>query len=112
MESVKYGFIINGQFGHGHPEGYDASQLPVIDDIIVEGLKATNVSRLVQISGLRNSPFTNIHLSNIFATFDGTEKRRVAWEKKAWDCFLCSGTYRNVTPLPDPTVCPCITLQQ
>lgn len=94
MANVQVGVEATGHCD-SHPDGkFDPSALPVVSGITFEDIVGTNVSIAGNFTGLSESPFTSICLSNV--TFS------ISSNPTPWLCSDVSGSSQNVSPEPCP----------
>ncbi|XP_047938670.1 probable polygalacturonase [Salvia hispanica] len=112
MDTMKYVFWMNGDYG-GHPDpGFDPKALPEITNINYRDMVAKNVKIVGALSGIKGDAFTNICISNVTAALENKEKKK---EKKGgflfgeekgkklpWNCTDVGGVSSKVTPKAGP----------
>ncbi|KAK4363589.1 hypothetical protein RND71_018830 [Anisodus tanguticus] len=92
MKNVQVGVEATGQCDSHPDEKFDPSALPVVSGVTFKDIVGTNVSTAGNFTGLSESPFTSICLSNV--TF--------SISSNPWLCSDVSGSSRNVSPEPCP----------
>lgn len=98
MENVKVAIRATGQF-ESHPDDkYDPHALPVVKGISFKDIIGTNITMAGNFSGISDSPFTAICLSNI--SFNSSTSAVSA----SWVCSNVSGFSENVYPEPCPAL--------
>ncbi|KAH0660358.1 hypothetical protein KY289_029106 [Solanum tuberosum] len=95
MANVQVGIDATGHCDSHPDEKFDPSALPVVSGITFEDIVGTNVSIAGNFTGLSESPFTSICLSNI--TFSISSNPFTPWL-----CSDISGSFQNVSPEPCP----------
>lgn len=95
MANVQVGIEATGHYDSHPDEKFDPSALPVVSGITFEDIVGTNVSIAGNFTGLCESPFTSICLSNI--TFSISYNPFTSWL-----CSDVSGFSQNVSPEPCP----------
>ncbi|WMV31753.1 hypothetical protein MTR67_025138 [Solanum verrucosum] len=95
MANVQVGIEATGHCDSHPDEKFDPSALPVVSGITFEDIVGTNVSIAGNFTGLSESPFTSICLSNI--TFSISSNPFTPWL-----CSDISGSSQNVSPEPCP----------
>ncbi|KAL3364924.1 hypothetical protein AABB24_010196 [Solanum stoloniferum] len=95
MANVQVGIEATGHCDSHPDEKFDPSALPVVSGITFEDIVGTNVSIAGNFTGLSESPFTSICLSNI--TFSISSNPFTPWL-----CSNISGSSQNVSPEPCP----------
>ncbi|KAL5177817.1 putative polygalacturonase [Glycine soja] len=94
MENARQGIKIAGDVG-GHPdEKFNPNALPVVKGITIKNVWGVRVNQAGLIHGLRNSPFTDVCLSNI--NFHGMRGPR----SPSWKCSDVFGFAHQVSPWP------------
>lgn len=95
LENIYLGFSITG-FSGSHPDDeYDPSALPVVRAITFNDVIGENVTIAGNFSGLVDSPFTSICLSNV--TFSISSE-----SSPPWFCSNVTGFSEEVLPDPCP----------
>ncbi|CAN4091380.1 unnamed protein product [Withania somnifera] len=95
MENVRVGIKATGYYESHPDEKYNPSSLPTVSGITFEDIIGMNVSIAGNFTGLSESPFTSICLSNI--SFSISSKPSTPWL-----CSDISGSSENVLPEPCP----------
>lgn len=93
MEYVHLAISASGQCGSHPDDKFDPHDLPAIDSITFRNIVGKNVTIAGNFSGIEESPFTSICLSNISLLVDSDPS-------KSWVCSNVSGFYDNVSPKP------------
>ncbi|KAM3326412.1 putative polygalacturonase [Capsicum chacoense] len=95
MDNVQVGIKATG-YSDSHPdEKYDPSLLPTVSGITFKDIVGTNISIAGNFTGLSESPFTSICLSNISFSISSDHST-------PWLCSYISGSSENVFPVPCP----------
>ncbi|XP_016555616.1 probable polygalacturonase isoform X1 [Capsicum annuum] len=94
MANVQVGVEATGQCDSHPDEKFVPSALPVVSCITFKDIVGTNVSIAGNFTGLSDSPFTSICLSNV--TFF------ISSNPTPWLCSDVSGSSQNVSPEPCP----------
>jgi len=95
MDNLQVGIKATG-YSDTHPdEKYDPSSLPTVSGITFEDIIGTNISIAGNFTGLSESPFTSICLSNISISISSDPST-------PWLCSNISGSSKNVSPEPCP----------
>ncbi|CAA2963877.1 probable polygalacturonase [Olea europaea var. sylvestris] len=95
METVQQGIKVTGQWGSHPDDKFDPSELPVVGEITFTNITGINITTAGYFSGIEESPFTSICLSNI--SFSVTSDPSTSWV-----CSDVSGSSKNVSPEPCP----------
>ncbi|XP_009624502.2 probable polygalacturonase [Nicotiana tomentosiformis] len=95
MENVQVGIRATGYYDSHPDEKYDPSSLPVVSGITFKDIVGTNISIAGNFTGLSESPFTSICLSNISFSISSDPST-------PWLCSDVSGSSENVFPEPCP----------
>lgn len=95
MENVQQGIKATGQFTTHPDDGYDPDALPNVTAITFRDIVGVNITTAGIFSGIDESPFTSICLSNVSlsASFD---------PPASWICSFVEGESVNVSPEPCP----------
>jgi len=94
VEKARQGIKIAGDVG-GHPDDkYNSDALPLVKGITIRNVWGVKVNQAGLISGLKNSPFTDVCLSII--NFHGMRGPRTP----NWKCSDVSGFAYQVSPWP------------
>lgn len=95
VENVQRGIKASGQFMNHPDDEYDPNALPIVSGITFRDIVGVNVTTAGVFSGIDESPFTSICLSNISlpASCDPAA---------AWICTNVEGSSVNVSPEPCP----------
>ncbi|GKU85367.1 hypothetical protein SLEP1_g45 [Rubroshorea leprosula] len=89
-----------GATGHcrSHPDDkFDPDALPIVDKITFQNIIGTNITVAGNFTGIEESPFTSICLSNISLSMNPASSTY-------WECSYVSGFSESVFPEP----CPCL----
>ncbi|XP_057790430.1 probable polygalacturonase isoform X1 [Salvia miltiorrhiza] len=95
LENVQRGIKATGQFTNHPDDGYDPNALPIVTGITFRDIVGVNISTAGVFSGIDESPFTSICLSNVSlpASYDTST---------SWICAYVEGSSVNVSPEPCP----------
>lgn len=96
IENARTGIKISGSVGDHPDDKYDHNALPIVKGITVKNVWGVKVLQAGLIQGIRNSPFTDICLSDINLRGTNVTKSRTP----SWKCSEVSGVARRVSPLP------------
>ncbi|KAK1293063.1 putative polygalacturonase [Acorus calamus] len=95
MENVHTAFYFTGQYG-GHPDDhFDRNAFPVIEHITLKDVVGTNITLAGNLSGISESPFTSICLSDISLSV-------ASKPSNSWFCSNVLGSSKSVSPDPCP----------
>lgn len=96
LENIYLGICMTG-FSGSHPDDkYDPNAVPVVGNVTFENVIGANVAIAGNFSGIVDSPFTPIFLSNVtFST--GSES-----SSSSWFCSNVMGVSEDVFPEPCP----------
>ncbi|KAJ9549823.1 hypothetical protein OSB04_022366 [Centaurea solstitialis] len=94
MVDARKGIKIAGDVGDHPDENYNRNALPVIKNVRIRNVWGKKVQQAGLIIGIKNSPFTNICLSNI--NLHGSIGTRYV----PWNCSNVRGGSIQVTPSP------------
>lgn len=98
MENVQQGIKVTGQ-SNSHPDDkFDPNALPIVSDITFRDIVGENITTSGIFSGIDESPFTSLCLSNVSLSFTSDPAT-------SWVCSDITGSSNNVTPEP------CLELQ-
>ncbi|XP_038683685.1 probable polygalacturonase isoform X2 [Tripterygium wilfordii] len=97
MENVELGIQVTGHRGSHPDDKFDPNAIPVVSGITFENMVGSNSSFAGNFTGLYDSPFTSIRLSNI--TFSIISKFSASWF-----CSNVVGFSQNVSPEPCPNL--------
>ncbi|XP_051142163.1 probable polygalacturonase isoform X2 [Andrographis paniculata] len=100
IENVRQGIKVTGQFTSHPDENYDPLALPVVTGISFRDFVGINITTAGIFSGIEESPFTSICLSNVSLSVTPDDP------SKAWICADVAGSSARVSPEP------CLELQQ
>ncbi|CAI9781090.1 unnamed protein product [Fraxinus pennsylvanica] len=95
LENVQQGIKATGQWDTHPDDQYDPLALPVVSEITFTDITGINITTPGYFSGIKESPFTSICLSNV--SFSVTSDPSTSWV-----CSDVSGSSKNVTPEPCP----------
>ncbi|KAL3517406.1 hypothetical protein ACH5RR_019995 [Cinchona calisaya] len=95
MENVQIGLKATGQCDSHPDDKFDPYAFPVISGITFEDIVGTNITMAGSFTGINESPFTSLCLSNI--SFSVTSD-----PSTPWICSNVSGFSENVSPEPCP----------
>lgn len=85
-----------------HPDDkYDPEALPIVEGITFKNIVGLNITTAGNLSGILESPFTSICLSNISLSLNPEP----SGSSSPWACSNVSGFSENVSPIP------CLELQ-
>lgn len=94
MHTMKWVFLMNGNYKAHADNNYDPNALPVIQGINYRDMVAENVSMAARLEGISNDPFTGICVSNVTIGMAAKSK------KVKWMCSDVAGITSGVTPQP------------
>ncbi|KAI3800918.1 hypothetical protein L1987_29018 [Smallanthus sonchifolius] len=87
---------------NSHPDDkYDPEALPIVKGISFKNVVGVNITKAGTFSGILESPFTSICLSNISFAINP----EISSSNSPWECSNVSGFSENVSPVP------CLELQ-
>ncbi|XP_015899940.1 probable polygalacturonase [Ziziphus jujuba] len=95
MKNVYKAFSASGQCGAHPDDKFDPNALPVLDDITLQDVIGTNITIAGNFTGIQESPFTSICLSNITLSSN-------SGSPATWVCSNVSGSSESVFPEPCP----------
>ncbi|RRT35031.1 hypothetical protein B296_00057335 [Ensete ventricosum] len=93
LNNVRKALRITGNAGDHPDDGYDPNALPVVDGLTIKNVWGVGVQQPGSIQGIKDSPFTQICLSNV--NLSVTSSREVPWT-----CAEVSGGALEVQPSP------------
>ena len=93
MENISTAFSASGHFGSHPDDEYDPNALPIVQDITLQNVRGTNIKIAGNFSGIQESPFTSIYLSNITFSINSSSST-------SWICSDVSGFSESVIPPP------------
>ncbi|XP_058743056.1 probable polygalacturonase [Vicia villosa] len=96
IKNARTGIKISGSVGDHPDDKYDHNALPIVKGIRVENVWGVKVLQAGLIQGIRNSPFTDICLSDINLRGTNETKSRTP----SWKCSEVSGVAHQVSPWP------------
>ncbi|GJS48322.1 probable polygalacturonase [Tanacetum coccineum] len=94
MDTVRKGIKIAGDVGDHPDDNYDPNALPVLKHVRIKNVWGEKVLEAGLIKGLKNSPFTDICLSNVHLTGSSASRNG------PWTCADVSGGSVQVSPSP------------
>ncbi|KAL2507593.1 Pectin lyase-like superfamily protein [Forsythia ovata] len=97
MENVQQGIKATGQCKSHPDDRFDLDALPVVSGITFNDVVGLNIATAGIFSGISESPFTSICLSNV--SFSVTSDPSTSWV-----CSNVFGSSRNVSPEPCPAL--------
>lgn len=93
MENIHLAIQVTGQSGSHPDDKFDPDQLPFVKGITFNNMVGANISFAGNLSGIYESPFTSICLSNV--SFSMTDN-----SSSSWFCSNVMGTSQGVSPEP------------
>lgn len=97
LENIVTAFVANGNSGSHPDDKFNPDDLPILDHITLQNMIGTNITLAGNLTGIEESPFTSIHLSNISLSItSGTSI--------SWICSYVSGFSESVYPEPCPNL--------
>lgn len=97
IRNVKIAIQATGQCNSHPDDEYDPHALPIVNGLTYKNIIGTNVTIAGNFSGIPESPFTSICLSNISFT-------TTPYASASWLCSNVSGISENVYPEPCPSL--------
>ncbi|XP_058100351.1 probable polygalacturonase [Magnolia sinica] len=97
MDNVRKGIKIAGDTGDHPDNNFNPNALPIVDGVTLRNLWGVNIQQPGVMQGLKNSPFTQICLSNV--NFGGVGSGGTG---TVWKCADISGAALGVEPSPCP----------
>lgn len=97
MENVQQAIKATGLIDTHPDDKYDPSALPLVSDISFKDIVGTGISTAGNFTGISESPFTCICLSNILFSITSDDPYTLSWV-----CSDVSGSSTNVSPEPCP----------
>lgn len=94
MKNVETAFSATGQSGFHPDDNFDPNALPIVDLITLRNVIGSNISLAGSFTGIKESPFTSICLSNISLA--------VTSSATYWECSNVLGFSQLVFPEPCP----------
>ncbi|XP_058203173.1 probable polygalacturonase isoform X3 [Rhododendron vialii] len=94
MKNVETAFSATGQSGFHPDDNFDPNALPIVDLITLRNVIGSNISLAGSFTGIKESPFTSICLSNISLA--------VTSSTTYWECSNVLGFSQLVFPEPCP----------
>ncbi|KAG5044101.1 hypothetical protein JHK87_008016 [Glycine soja] len=95
LENISLGISMTGYSGFHPDDKYDTSALPIVGDITFKNVIGANISVAANFSGIVESPFSTICLSNV--TFSLSSE-----PSPSWFCSNVIGFSEDVIPEPCP----------
>ncbi|KAI8004521.1 putative polygalacturonase [Camellia lanceoleosa] len=95
MQNVHTAFGATGQSGSHPDDDFDPNALPVLNQITLENVIGTNITLAGNFTGIQESPFTSICLSNITLYV-------ASCSSSSWVCSNVLGSSQFVFPEPCP----------
>ncbi|KAF9607480.1 hypothetical protein IFM89_036077 [Coptis chinensis] len=95
IENVNTALRVNGHFGSHPDDNFDPSALPVVDSITLKNVTGKNIVTAGNLTGIQESPFTSICLSNISLSVTSEPSN-------SWVCSNIFGSSQSVFPEPCP----------
>ena len=95
MENIYLALAATGQCGSHPDDKYDPSALPILDHITLRDVIGTNITIAGQFTGIQESPFTSICLSNVSLSIN-------SGSPTSWVCSNVFGFTESVFPEPCP----------
>ncbi|CAK9185820.1 unnamed protein product [Ilex paraguariensis] len=96
MENVELALKATGDCKTHPDENFDPQALPVVECITFKDIVGTNITTAGSFTGISESPFTSICLSNISLSISSDPST------SSWLCSNVSGFSENVSPEPCP----------
>ncbi|GAU33851.1 hypothetical protein TSUD_393590 [Trifolium subterraneum] len=93
MENVYTAISAKGNSGFHPDDKFDPKALPLLNHITLKDIIGTNITVAGSFSGIEESPFTNICLSNITLSINSASS-------VTWECSNVSGFSDSVFPKP------------
>lgn len=93
IENVSTALVANGNFGSHPDDNFDPNALPVVDHITLKNVVGNNIKTAGNFSGIQESPFTSICLSNISLIVTPETSN-------SWVCSNVLGFSQSVFPEP------------
>ncbi|XP_019163792.1 PREDICTED: probable polygalacturonase isoform X1 [Ipomoea nil] len=94
MENVSVGIKATGYVDTHPDDNFDPNAYPVVSNITFKDIVGTNISTAGNFTGLPESPFTSICLSDIYFSISPDTST------PQWVCYAVSGVSSNVSPEP------------
>ncbi|KAJ7945034.1 Pectin lyase-like superfamily protein [Quillaja saponaria] len=94
MENARKGIKLSGDVGDHPDDKFNPNALPVVKGITIKNVWGVKIQQAGLIKGMRNSPFTEICLSDI--NLGGVTGPR----SPSWKCSDVSGAAHQVSPWP------------
>lgn len=93
IENVSTALVANGNFGSHPDDNFDPNALPIVDHITLKNVVGKNIKTAGNLSGIPESPFTSICLSNISLIVTPETSN-------SWVCSNVLGFSESVFPEP------------
>ncbi|KAF7813527.1 putative polygalacturonase isoform X1 [Senna tora] len=93
MENIYKAFVATGHCGSHPDDKFDPNALPHLDHITFQNVTGSNITIAGNFTGILESPFTNICLSNITLSMNPVSPI-------SWECSDVSGFSSSVLPEP------------
>lgn len=97
MQDIYKAFAATGQCGSHPDDKFDPDALPQLDHITLQDVTGSNITIAGNFTGILESPFTNICLSNITLSINPVSPF-------SWHCSDVSGYSVSVLPEPCPNL--------
>ncbi|XP_028756675.1 probable polygalacturonase [Neltuma alba] len=97
MENIYKAFSATGHCGSHPDDKFDPDALPQLDHITLQDVTGSNITIAGNFTGIPESPFTNICLSNISLSINPVSPF-------SWECSNVSGYSVSVLPRPCPNL--------
>lgn len=97
MKQIQNGIVATGEFNTHPDDKYDPKSLPIVKEITFKDIVGTNITLSGSFTGIHESPFTSICLSNISLALKSSDPF-----SESWICSHISGFSHNVSPEPCP----------
>lgn len=98
LQNINMGLSVDAYYGSHPHEDYDPSALPFVGGITFDDVVGENIKVAGNFSGLADSPFASICLSNV--TFSISSESSSS--SSSWVCSNVNGFSREVLPEPCP----------
>ncbi|KAL5701018.1 hypothetical protein ACHQM5_026400 [Ranunculus cassubicifolius] len=93
MENITTAIIANGNFNSHPDDNFDPNAIPIVDHITLKDLVGKNIRKAGILTGIQESPFTSICLSNISLSLTPESSN-------SWTCSNILGFSQSVFPEP------------
>ncbi|XP_071718858.1 probable polygalacturonase [Rutidosis leptorrhynchoides] len=101
LKNVMLAIKLSGDYNSHPDDNYDPDALPIVEGITFKNIVGLNITAAGNLSGIFESPFTSICLSNISLSLNP----ELSGSYSPWSCSNVSGFSKNVSPIP------CLELQ-